>query len=300
MTSESTRQPPAARTNGKSGGERAQRNMAKLKAALSLIDRLSGGQQEIFLRKLIDDPEAVDHIASELSVLPAVEVLRKLAKTSNIMTSDPIKADYNYVGLPIEASQYPFFTGFEKLIIPKLGERAKGFSTLFHRLNACSNPLIIETGCLRVPGNWEGDGQSTFLFDWYAREKYGHVLTIDINPDSIDSARRACSSVTSTILNDSISALDMLSKILDRPASLLYFDSFDLDLENPMPSAIHHAMEMMAARRLIGSGTLICVDDFSLPNQKQGGKGLIVDQFLATVNAKVLYEGYQKIWEIMG
>lgn len=185
---------------------------------------------------------------------------------------------------------------FQKLIIPKLGKRAKGFPTLFYRLDACSNPLIIETGCLCVPGNWEGDGQSTFLFDWYACEKYGHVLTIDINPDSIDSARRACSSVTSTILNDSIFALDMLSKMLDCPESLLYFDSFDLDLENPMPSA----MEMMAARRLIGPGTLLCIDDFSLPNQKQSGKGLIVDQFLATVNAKVLYEGYQNIYEIIG
>jgi len=75
-------------------------------------------------------------------------------------------------------------------------------------------------------------------------------------------------------------------------------DSFDLDLDNPMPSAIHHAMEVMAARNLIGAGSIVCIDDFNVPPLGPGGKGLIVDKFMENINAEVIYSGYQKIWKI--
>ncbi|WP_148301070.1 hypothetical protein [Asaia platycodi] len=183
------------------------------------------------------------------------------------------QADFDYVGLPRDAEKYQFSVAFERYIKPLLGKRADGFSVIFDALDHCSNPFIIETGCLRIPENWEGDGQSTFQFDWYARAKNGSVTTIDINPMSIDSARRACSSVTSTILNDSVAALAAIGARTKQTASLIYLDSFDLDLADPMPSAIHHAMEVMAAKNLIGPGTILCIDDFNVSPLGPGGKG---------------------------
>lgn len=270
----------------------------KNEAAMALLQRISGEKTNNFLQRFIQDPTQIDNIASEISDAAPLEALRKLRRTSNIMVSGRIEADYAYVGLPSDSENCGFDKGFKDFLYPRLGKRAESFALLFEHLKAFKNPLIIETGCLRVPNNWEGDGQSTFQYDWFARDYNGQVITIDINQDSIDSARKACSGVTNTILNDSVETLNMLSKNLCRPASLIYLDSFDLDLSNPMPSAIHHVMELMAAQGLIGLDTLICVDDFDVPPLGAGGKGLIVDQFMHSIRAEVIYSGYQKIWKI--
>ena len=267
-------------------------------AAMSLLQRISGDETDKFLKRFLQNPEQIDDIASEISDAAPLEALRKLRRTSNIMVSGRIEADCAYVGLPGEAENCSFDECFKTFLYPRLGKRAESFAVLFEHLKEIKNPLIIETGCLRVPNNWEGDGQSTFQYDWFARDYSGHVITIDINQDSIESARRACSGATSTILNDSVETLNMLSETLSRSASLLYLDSFDLDVSNPMPSAIHHALELMAARNLIGPETLICVDDFNVPPLGAGGKGLIVDQFMHSIRAEVIYSGYQKIWKM--
>ncbi len=281
--------------------ESAQPQPAPAQAELvALLDRLGGAAVREGLRRIAEDPRAIERVAREIATSASVEALRKLARTSDVMVSGRVEADFAYVGLPGNAGQRSFQYGFEHHVRPRVGKRADGFVVLFDRLKHHARPLIIETGCLRVPGNWDGDGQSTFLFDWYARETHGSVLTIDINADSIDSARRACSGVTSAIHNDSVATLDMLSSRIARPAALLYLDSFDLDLSNPMPSAIHHAMELAAASRLIGPGTIVCVDDFDVEPLGKGGKGLIVDQYMHAIRADVLYSGYQKIWQIPG
>ncbi|MBV1833545.1 hypothetical protein [Novacetimonas pomaceti] len=169
----------------------------------------------------------------------------------------------------------------------------------FDRLSGRRAPFILETGCLRVGGNWEGDGQSTFQFDSFVRDVGGSVISIDITPDSIESARRACSGATSLILNDSVAALHMLSLRCGAPVDLIYLDSFDLDHANPMPSAIHHIMELTAVRPLIGPDTLLCIDDYNVGDLGPGGKGLLVDRFMKTIRAEVLYDGYQKIWQVL-
>lgn len=263
-----------------------------------LLDRLSGGQACEIAQRLREDPDALDDIVRDISTGSEIEIMLKLARTQTRDIAWETRADFDYVGLPGQAEEYQFRVAFEKYIKPLLGKRADGFSAIFDALDHCSNPFIVETGSLRVPKNWEGDGQSTFQFDWYAREKRGSVTTIDINPMSIDSARRACSSVTSAILNDSVATLEAIGARTKQPASLIYLDSFDLDLADPMPSAMHHAMEVMAAKSLIGPGTILCIDDFNVSPLGPGGKGLIVDKFMSAINAEILHEGYQKIWRV--
>lgn len=274
--------------------------VSEKKAAENLISILSGVSGETVSGFIANNPDKLINVAQEISVSAPVEYMRKLQKTSGLSESGRVEADYDYVGLPAEATLCDFNTGFSSFIYPRLHHRADSFKLIFDELDRHTNPFILETGCLRVPNNWAGDGQSTFVFDWYARERHGQVVTIDINPESIESARRACSGVTSTILNDSVAALRMLDIAISRPVSFLYLDSFDLDQNNPMPSAIHHAMELMAARSLVGPGTLICVDDYNVGTLGEGGKGMIVNQFMDAIRAQVLYSGYQKIWKIPG
>ena len=101
----------------------------------------------------------------------------------------------------------------------------------------------------------------------------------------------------SSSTNDSVSALHALTQIVSKQIDLLYLDSFDLDPNNPLPSAIHHALELTAVRPLIGPGTIICVDDYAVGSS--GGKGMIVDRFMSNIRAKVLYSGYQKVWRLV-
>lgn len=204
-------------------------------------------------------------------------------------------ADPALVGIPELDQSLPFEQQFSRFFQPRLGRRADGFAVLFQALAVHTRPLIIETGCLRLPNNWEGDGQSSFLFDALVRDRQGQFLSIDLSVENIGTARRACSSAANFICNDSVAALHTLSLLMRGPAALLYLDSFDVDAANPLPSAIHHAMELTAARPLIGPGTIVCVDDYCLGGEA-GGKGLILDQFFTSIRAEVLHSGYQKIW----
>jgi hypothetical protein len=64
-----------------------------------------------------------------------------------------------------------------------------------------------------------------------------------------------------------------------------------------MPSAIHHAQELAAARPLLKRGSIVCIDDYRI-GDAVGGKGAIVDPFMRSVDAAVLHDGYAKVWQL--
>ena len=270
------------------------------KRLVALLDSLAGpGNGAGILRKLLVEGVKPGLLAERISASPALESLYKKHRTLDIGVDGVHQADDARVGLPPPPPGQSFRQRFRRQFRPRLARRAEGFTAIFDALAALPDPpLILETGCLRIPGNWDGDGQSTFMFDAFACAGGGAVISIDITPDCIESARRACSSATHLILNDSVAALHMLAGLLRRRASLLYLDSFDvIDHADPMPSAVHHALELAAARPLLGPGTIVAVDDYGL---NAGGKGMLLDRFFAAIRAEVLYSGYQKVWRIGG
>jgi hypothetical protein len=264
---------------------------------ISLFNHLAGadaGARVLDRLLALDDPPL--QIVRDLAALPAFEYLYKDARTKSAPSQGRKEADYPLLGLPADAAGLPFAQQFDQYFAPRLGKRAEGFRTIFEALPA--DPLlIIETGCMRTPGNWEGDGQSSFMFDVLARSRHARFFSIDIGLESIDTARRACSSSTQLVFNDSVAALHALRRSLPGAASLLYFDSFDFDPLNPMPSAIHHALELAAAGSLIGAGTILCVDDYAVGGE--GGKGMILDRFFSATRARVLHDGYQRVWQVI-
>jgi len=249
------------------------------------------------LRRLQESDEPPHAIAQSIAASPAFEYAYKLSRTSNIGVSGTKEADAAFVGLPDLPTGLPFKEQFSGYFRQRLDKRAEGFAAIFEALpRTHGDLLVIETGCMRLPGNWLGDGQSTFIFDALARDGAGLFFSIDITLESIDTARRACSSATHLIHNDSVAALHALSRATPTKASLLYLDSYDVDPDNPLPSAIHHMLELTAARPLIGSGTIVCVDDYGIGGR--GGKGMILDRFFSSIRAQVVYSGYQKVWRV--
>lgn len=170
----------------------------------------------------------------------------------------------------------------------RLGKRHEAFATIAELLP--QDCRIVETGTVRDLGNWEGDGQSTIVWDTLATDLGGTVTTIDINPLGAELVAQLGLEATTAIVGDSLDVIPTLSGHCD----FLYLDSFDVDFENPQPAAAHHLSELMAALNLLAPGSIVAVDD----NEDDQGKGSEVAWFLAEHGANEIVRGYVRVWRI--
>jgi hypothetical protein len=209
-----------------------------------------------------------------------------------------------------------FWNYFDRVAAPRLDLRAQTFARIFEYLDQFDRPVgIVETGCVRQKDNWAGDGQSTVLFDKYA-EFHGMsvVFSVDCDPDAV----AVCQSMVSDRVRiHSGESVAYLKSLTDHPppglefVDLLYLDSYDVDLEDPLPSAIHHLKELAAISPMISSKTLVVIDDspFSLVGvpdgngsiklirpPKIGGKGQLIAEYAIQIEAEVVFTGYQCGW----
>jgi hypothetical protein len=210
-----------------------------------------------------------------------------------------------------------FWKFFNEYAGNRLGKREKTFRNIFWYLDQIAHPLIIvETGCARIAGNWEGDGQSTVLFDKYIsfRDSESVLYSVDVDPNSVAEARKLVSHRVQLSQDDSVRFLRQLSSQLlekGKTIDMLYLDSFDLDRVYWYPSAIHHLKELCAAMRSIRKDTLVAVDDSPfdglfvpglqnqihfVENPSIGGKGRLIAEFAAACGAKLEFSGYQAAW----
>jgi hypothetical protein len=177
--------------------------------------------------------------------------------------------------------------------------------------------LIVETGCARLADNWAGDGQSTYLFDRFAAEFGGEVISVDIDPRACSYARSIVGAATTVTMEDSVPFLRRLGRDLvkaGRQVDLLYLDSFDYDPANPVPSAVHQLKELCSIAPALGPQTLVLVDDAfrSLHSVRTGsemytlirdqgiaGKATYVAQFFQQIGIPMFIEGYQCGWVLV-
>ena len=199
---------------------------------------------------------------------------------------------------------------------PRLGPRRDTFRAAFDYLlrRRPSGHLIVETGCARQADNWEGDGQSTWMFDRFAEAGGGDVYTVDISAAACEYARTVTGPRTRVAQEDSVPFLLRLGRELraaGRTIDLLYLDSFDWDPENPVPSAVHHLKELCAIAPALGPGTLVMVDDsfhalrgfrtgpenfVLLEDHGIAGKAKYVAEYFRQTGVPLVFEGYQCGW----
>ena len=186
-----------------------------------------------------------------------------------------------------------FLPIFDAHYSPRLGKRRGGFRRIFELLERKRKRdyLIVETGCARWAGNWAGDGQSTLMWDHFVRTHSGAVYTVDLNPKHCLLCQSLVSAATRICCMDSVQFLWQFSA--PQPIDLLYLDSFDLDVKDPHPSAMHHVKELCAVIGKLEKGTIIAVDD----NFPQGpGKGMYLAQFLQNIGVQPVLNDYQMAW----
>lgn len=213
------------------------------------------------------------------------------------------------------------FYDFFNQIKNKLGVREKSFTKIFEYLDNIEGSInIVETGCLRIKDNYDGDGQSTLLFDKYTqnRDQNSKVYTVDINPNATNTCKSIVSSNVEVNTGDSI---QFLIKLMDefkknkKQVSLFYLDSYDVDWQSSDRSAAHHLKELTAIINHISEKTLVVVDDapilmpmkiennryIPIPNRPApgpfiGGKGYLVNEFANAYGAKIYFSDYQTAW----
>lgn len=194
-----------------------------------------------------------------------------------------------------------FIPTFDQNYLERMAVRGQSFRIMFEAVQKIrkNEYFILETGCLRYEDNWFWDGMSTHVFDQFVGLHGGRVSSIDINRSNIEVAQRYCSARTTFYCGDSVKVLYQLAKQGDlENIDLLYLDSFDLDKKNHLPSAFHHMKEISCVLPLLKQGTVICVDDNIVVDNKKIGKGVLVAELMNNIGAKMLFDGYQMVWQL--
>ena len=181
-----------------------------------------------------------------------------------------------------------------------LDKRRPGFELLHDKIKSTKNPLIVETGCTRQPDNWFGDGQSTQVFNAMCELHEGTLNSVDVDPQAAEFARPLVGPRSHIYCGDSVAWLQeaetMYGKI-GRKIDVLYLDSFDLDIANWAPSALHHIFELLAIKNALQPGSLVAVDDnLIMEDGNHVGKGTFVANWMARTGKKQIHQGYQWIW----
>lgn len=183
----------------------------------------------------------------------------------------------------------------------RLGRRAYTMGEV--AVHAPAQPLIVETGCVRTFDNWNGDGCSTVVFAEMAKERGGHLFSIDNSPDAISIARasiqpKGMEHYVTFIQADSVVALagwsngaatDRMTDKID----VLYLDSLDAHSGAADTAAQEHqALELAFAWPHLSIGALILLDD-----NITGGKTERTKKLLKRLGATLLADESQSLWQ---
>jgi len=169
--------------------------------------------------------------------------------------------------------------------------------------------VIIETGT----SAWGTD--STRIWDSYIRRFGGSFHSVDIRKEASADLFGQLSRRTKLHVADSV---DFLERNLDLNADVYFLDSWDLDLNDPVPSAEHGMREFHAIKGNLKSGVILFIDDtpsfdflktMTLPNAAQEfvdkygsppGKGAFVKAYVdEKIKHKVLHHNYSWVIQIL-
>lgn len=182
-----------------------------------------------------------------------------------------------------------------RYLTSRISTKDKRFTTFLLALNLMKKngtKTLIETGTARLGcENCKGDGCSTIIFGHFAKDHQIAFYSVDISAEAIASSRNAVEPINPEarlVVGDSIAFLNNF----DQPIDFLYLDSYDFEVDNPLPSQLHHLYEIQAAYPRLHEKSIVMIDDCDLPH---GGKGKLAIEWLLEKGWKVLLSQYQVI-----
>lgn len=170
--------------------------------------------------------------------------------------------------------------------------------------------VILETGSSAWGTN------SSQLFDAYVSTFGGEFATVDLRIEPLLKLRSILSPRSTLACADSVDFLGQwVQRHPGRKADLVYLDSFDLDAQDPIPSAAHGLREFFAVRPALRDGALLLIDDtpstlelyadvqrpdaehFYTRHGLLPGKAMLLDRYLAgQTGVTKLHHDYQVLY----
>lgn len=206
-----------------------------------------------------------------------------------------------------------FIEPYRKFLINSGITRLHYYEHVLNKLYSLNKPItVIETGTM-----WnsleENQGAFTLVFsDFIKNYTGGKLITVDISEEHIRNCKeytKEFCDVIDYVVSDSVSYLKSLDDEFVKNIDFIFFDSYDLNLIDPLPSEIHHFRELLAVYDRLSENVVLAVDDNLMPNNwiewimldddknilsttvisaenEIIGKGTLVDRFLLDNNWK--------------
>jgi hypothetical protein len=177
------------------------------------------------------------------------------------------------------------------------GKRRDTLREVLRLLDERGAKTLVETGVARMGlEKSKGDGASTIVFGFWAKQNDAHLYSVDIDPEATERAGQAVTDMdlsdsVTLVTSDSVAYLDEFTDMVD----FLYLDSYDYhksDTAIQTASQDHHLKEIKAIEGCLHEDTVILIDDCDMPN---GGKGKLVIERLTAKGWKVHMSEYQVI-----
>lgn len=183
---------------------------------------------------------------------------------------------------------------FEKWVAehkPLLGrsDRWEGFCYIMRDQLAREQCFILETGTLREPGNWRGDGQSTRLWQWIVDHKRAFVISVDADLKACRLAQMECPQVKV----EQADSIAFMRGFMPFPLTLVYLDSLVWEPGQEIDCWMHQVAELAALWCRIPSGCLIASDDSQAVDR---GKPVLTRRLFEALGIKPEYDGYVVVW----
>lgn len=196
---------------------------------------------------------------------------------------------------------------------------------------------IIETGTTQGFNHWMESGQSTLMWDRFVNTggRSGGVISIDLDKNGCERARRITSDKVKVINGDSVETLKNLAAMMEETGEtvdVIYLDSWDVTTENweggnggDDAPALHAFRELEAILPMLSAGGIVLVDDNMIENLSSAeeirelfyefereqpgrpwvydesvgvrGKGRLVKEYMdGRLDCKRFYYGWQMAW----
>lgn len=141
------------------------------------------------------------------------------------------------------------------------GTRRKQCQTLIDSINDSfkfENIIFLETGA----SSSYGDGLFGLFLGYVTKKTNGKMISVDISEEIVETSKTIFKNAINNLdysvhVGDSVSYL----KTIDEIPNLVHLDSWDFDLFDALPSALHGWEEFKAIESKMMKGSIIVIDD---------------------------------------
>ena len=141
--------------------------------------------------------------------------------------------------------------------------RGRFYRYVIPKLVAKNKPIfVIETGCMHSSLEDHSGAFTCIMGDLIKNWTGGKLYTVDNDINHVEKCKKVTqpfSDVIEYVCSDSLLFLKDIARA--HQWDLIYLDSMDLDLLNPLPSASHHLRELKLIYDYCEEDTIIGVDD---------------------------------------